>query len=839
MATDAIRQPGVAATSVDAAPLVVPVDGAVGRQGLVGGKGEWLGRLVEAGFTVPESVVITTEAYRRVASIPAIAALVDDLAHSDPGAGQGDAERARVDHAFLEVPLPGSLTDAIAAAARRVAGPTGRPMAIRSSATAEDLHGTSFAGQYRSFLGVDPAGFERAVRLVWASLWHPAPRAYRRFHGIADDDIAMGVVAMAMVDADLSGVGFSTDPEGTADLVRVEVVHGLGEQLVSGAVTPEVHRLARIDPTPSTDPQVRQVADLVLAIERAFGEPQDIEWAFEGDRLFVLQARPITSARPVSGDGFDSDTAATTGWTTAGIAEMVPGVVAPLVWETNRRLLESAFRELFDQMATLPVDVDQRGSFVARFRGRAALNLDLLREVSGGDERSDREIERQYFGGTDGPAVRRSWRERVAAWRHARRMERVRQRATVGAAVVDRAVAELSVAAPELGAMGIDALRAYRFRLLDLGGRAMTSEVAVASAASAAFRRLELSLGKRIGAEEGTRRALELVGGAGGHGERVPDPASSRAVFAGPTWREREAGPELPAGKGPAPTAGPARPGERADRQHVAEPGERVPAPVGGRPSLEQSWSDVVGAIEALPGWTSTRVLTGQVVDIRVLVLRQLVEDAASLLEAREAAKRTLLRLGGEVRVVHLEIGRRFADDGRLDEPGDIDLLGEREVAGSVPLPPLAEVARRRRALDREQALEALPLRFAGRPERRRAVTVGGDVLHGWGASGGRHRGRPVVLDDPDDEGLQRGDVLVARTTDASWAPVFMRAGALVIEEGGPLSHAAIIARELGLPAVVNVPGVVDRLRQARDQMVTVDGDDGVVVVGSGSGSEP
>jgi pyruvate,water dikinase len=107
---------------------------------------------------------------------------------------------------------------------------------------------------------------------------------------------------------------------------------------------------------------------------------------------------------------------------------------------------------------------------------------------------------------------------------------------------------------------------------------------------------------------------------------------------------------------------------------------------------------------------------------------------------------------------------------------------------------------------------------------------VAGDVIIGWGASGGRHTGPARVLTAPQVSLVEIGDVVVARRTDASWLPVFLRAGAVVVEEGGPLSHASIVARELDLPAVVNAAGAVDRLRGER-WPVTVDGDSGVVTI--------
>ena len=161
-------------------------------------------------------------------------------------------------------------------------------------------------------------------------------------------------------------------------------------------------------------------------------------------------------------------------------------------------------------------------------------------------------------------------------------------------------------------------------------------------------------------------------------------------------------------------------------------------------------------------------------------------------------------------------------------------LLGEAELAAAAAGgagPSLAELARRRRWLDRCTAQGPLPPVFTGPPvESVRVPLHGGSRFQGWGASPGVVTGRGVVLTGPTGD-LGRGEILVAQNTDASWSPLFLRAAAIVVEQGGPLSHAAIVARELGIPAVLNVPGVV-AAAGGRQSTITVDGDHGLVVIG-------
>lgn len=238
---------------------------------------------------------------------------------------------------------------------------------------------------------------------------------------IAWDDLAMGVIIQAMAPADWAGVLFTRDPDGDPDSARIEVVRGLGEALVSGQVTPHDFRVSRTTfatrgshehwPPPFLEDLLR----LGLRAERRLGAPQDIEWAYVGEEIHVLQARPITvqGFRRPDDDGFDSRPVPVATYTPIGVQEMLPGVLPPLLWSINAPLLEEAFRRLF---AELGVDVPAAsGTYLAigRFRGRAALNLSVLREAAASMPGGSRaEVERQYLGraladDADDPAPRR------------------------------------------------------------------------------------------------------------------------------------------------------------------------------------------------------------------------------------------------------------------------------------------------------------------------------------------------------------------------------------------------------------------------------------------------
>lgn len=191
-----------------------------------------------------------------------------------------------------------------------------------------------------------------------------------------------------------------------------------------------------------------------------------------------------------------------------------------------------------------------------------------------------------------------------------------------------------------------------------------------------------------------------------------------------------------------------------------------------------------------------------------------------------------MLRIGGEDRRVIEHVADQLVRAGRLPCRTDIELLGHDEflrVLDGQDLPPEDELDERRAARQQLDELGSLAPRFEDVPGRATAEAATFNVLDGWGAGPGRHTGRPVVVTDQRTADLHEGDVLVATSTDPSWTPLFVTAGAVVVEQGGPLSHAAIVAREFGLPAVLNVPAATNRLQEV--DHVAVDGTVGSVEI--------
>ncbi|TVR69494.1 MAG: hypothetical protein EA427_08110, partial [Spirochaetaceae bacterium] len=301
---------------------------------LAGGKAVNLAEMLRAGLPVPAGFVVSTEAYRAVIAERNLDSSIQEILSRTAAddADQLDRAATQIQALFQAVKIPAELTVAITDAYRSLGENVS--VAVRSSATAEDLPGLSFAGQYDTFLNVTGATelLDRIVR-CWASLWNPRALSYRIKQGIRNDDLAHGVVVQKLVASDTSGILFTANPlNGRRDQLLLNASWGLGEAIVSGEVNPdqwvidkESGRIvestiarkeqmtirtsdgiahaevpAEQQETPSlSDAEISELHALARIAEQHFGEPQDIEWAREGGTIYLVQSRPITSLYPV------------------------------------------------------------------------------------------------------------------------------------------------------------------------------------------------------------------------------------------------------------------------------------------------------------------------------------------------------------------------------------------------------------------------------------------------------------------------------------------------------------------------------------------------------------
>jgi len=309
--------------------------------GAVGGKAASLGELTAAGLPVPPAFVVTADTYRSFIEETGIDGELFEAVDVDTDDSKALAEAA--EHAselIRETPIPESIREEVMAAYEEIGD--GAPVAVRSSATAEDLPDASFAGQQETFLNVTGEALLERVRECWASLFTQRAIYYRQEQGFAHDVVDIAVVVQRMVDADKSGVMFTSHPSTGAGVITIEAAWGLGEAVVSGAVTPDNYVIDResgdLRETTVAEKKVMHVRDpetgetverevpedrrgtrvldgdeldelraLGEEIEAHYGDPQDVEWAIEGGEVYLLQSRPITTIAEASEEGGVAD----------------------------------------------------------------------------------------------------------------------------------------------------------------------------------------------------------------------------------------------------------------------------------------------------------------------------------------------------------------------------------------------------------------------------------------------------------------------------------------------------------------------------------------------------
>ncbi len=850
----------------------------------VGGKAAGLGRLLAHGLPVPPGFCITTAAYRRAARAAGLAPLLDRLgtAGADRGALAREA-RERI----AAVPVPAGVAAAVRAAYAAMGD--GVAVAVRSSATAEDLPGASFAGQHETRLDVvGPDAVLAAVRACWASLWTDRATAYRDGHGVDQRSVDLAVVVQRMVAAEVSGVLFTANPlTGRRGEAVVDAAPGPGDAVVDGRVAPDrfVVDVAggrvteRSHPGPGApcldDEHVAALAALGVRAEQLLGAPQDLEWVLAADgALRLVQSRPVTTLYPLPpapGDGLHAYLC----------ASLLQGLTRPMTPMGLAACLALAGDPGPGERGT-PVGLRYTtaglrlfGDVTPLLRSRAGWRL-LPRLARVADARSEpvlRHLARDprftaARGGRAGAAAagaaalralgpyRRALPQVLAALVRPeparRRGERAEQRllrsataagpATPGERLelVERVLRRellpglfATLPAPAAGYLWLGLVRVL------LRGRAAPGLLA------AVLRGLPHNVT--------TGMDLELWRTAAAVGA---DPASAHALLAGDpgTLADRYAEGALPPAAQEALRGFLRRYGHRAvaeidlgvprwseDPAHVLavvanclrlEDAEQAPERRFARAAAEAERA-VAALVRAAGGPRTPR---GRLV---ALGLRR-VRATAGL---REQPKHGLVLVFAQLRRELLLVGGRLAAAGRVEAAEDVFFLDLAQVRAGLGGAALQEVvAARRDEYARELRRRHVPRVLlsdgtdveAALAARGGAAQDGDGLLRGAPASAGAVVGRARVVREPVGARLEPGEVLVAPSTDPGWTPLFLTAGGLVVEMGGAISHGAVVAREYGLPAVVGVPAATARIRTG--DVVEVDGSAGTVRVLPGDG---
>ncbi len=817
----------------------------------LGGKAASLVRLAAAGLPVPDGFVITTAAYRAYLDTHDLAGRIHR--HLD------DPER--VGRLFAEHPLQAPLIEEILEAYADLGEP---PVAVRSSATAEDLPDASFAGQQETYLNITtPLALLEAVRRCWASLWTGRAIAYREHQHIDPDALGIAVVVQELVDADAAGIMFTADPVSGEDVTEIDSAWGLGEAVVGGEVTPDTFRVdartgtlvssliadkvvmtirsrtgtqtrpvpSRRRQRPSLDPgQAERLGVLGRQISALFGSPVDVEWARIGDDLYILQARPITTGSPRGRrpDPWNDSRHGNFLWTNTNVGEAMPDVLTPATWSMVQLFLH-------DVMATSSVPPYLS---YGRVGGRIYLNLSVAATLSravGVSEKHFRRLTQEVFGRIPDDlalplvdAPRLTILQSVApvaihvlrsAARDIRRFDRyldthaqlcVERRGQIATVTDRRELAGLwrSAILPE-------------FHTISWMLSAATRSSGVSFVTTR--QRLQRLVGDTdanaitagLGAHSGELASLGLLDGL----EQLASGQIDRETF-NVTYAHR--------GPHEFEIATP-RPGE--DPEWIDAQLAHLDTAVSYRDLIENQNTARHAA------WTRLTELN----PLTARSVRRQLKSWATIARNRERARSEIIRYFWVLRAFALRAGELTG----LGE--DVFFLGSEQIVATLDgeRPDSEEIAAARAAYAAYRALPTYPTMILGRfdpfawandPDRRTDVYVeggarevsDGQTVRGFPGSAGVVEARVRVIGDASQGAqLQPDEVLVTTVTNVGWTPLFPRAAAVVTDVGAPLSHAAIVARELGIPAVVGCGDATMRLRTG--DRVRVDGSAGTV----------
>ncbi len=854
---------------------------------IVGGKGANLGELAGAGFPVPPGFCVTTEAYHAFIK-PIDKQIFTALKGLDPVdlnsiRAAGKAVRELMSQHDIPAPVSKTIVRSWQAAGESHA------YAVRSSATAEDLPSASFAGQQDTYLNViGEAEILAQVKNCFISLFTDRAILYRIQNGFPHHLVALSAVVQRMVMPDVSGILFTADPiSENRNICSIDASFGLGEALVSGLVSADLYRVDKrsnevltrqiaekklailplkeggteaVDLPESeqtrpalSDAQVKALSAIGCKIESHYGMPQDIEWALEGDEIFITQSRPITSLYPRAKAKDDAlnvylslshlqvmtdpmPELAISIWKyfspigqdengeyryVQNIGGRMYGEVSPLL--RNRRFgkLFIGFLGVADQLAQAAVaELATRPALYGKGeRFRAAKFtwslLPYLRKVP----------LNLFFKRPEGAA------------------EDANQISAAYVAEVEAAIAAAQTPDEKLTA-ALEALRG----VLPAAGKFIPR-----MAAGLASQRIL----RKLAGPKNTELLNDFERGMVGNvvtdmnlsiGDLADESRRSEALLAALKADGQNVETRLEAAK----VHG--RDFVNAWNRFLATYGARGPSEIdASRPRWRE---DPASLLQMVIGMTAQETASAHRVHYNALtcasaaaaaeipkhvgwlkrpLVKRLLRVAKNLGPLREHHKFLMVQVLFEVKTVLLDIGQTLAKKGVLEAADDIWFLTILEIKQALKDGQPRAVADRRAefALNAKRTPPRVVTSEGEIPRPSLAVDgAPGGALIGSPVSAGIYEGIANVVTDPATETLTPGEILVAPFTDPGWTPLFVNAGALITEVGGLMTHGSVVAREYGIPAVVGVPEATKTIKSG--DRLRVNGEAGYVEILTG-----
>ena len=852
----------------------------------VGGKGMSLAKMINAGFPVPNGFHITTEAYRTfIAANGLQTKILAALKDANPSLPSTlETASATIGSFFAEPKIPADISNAITNAYNdlnrksQIINP--KSVAVRSSATAEDLPDASFAGQQETFLNIrGEDAVLNAVKKCWASLWTARAIAYRIKNKIDQNTVALAVVVQEMVDAEAAGILFTANPiNGRRDEMVINAAWGLGEAIVGGLVSPDTivadkatgkvksyevaektvitvrtEKGTREDPLDDArrrskvmkEADVVELVNIARKIESYYGNPQDIEWCYaafpspngrgargEG-KFFIVQSRPITVLPPEPVQWIPPSPKGM--YMRGSLCEHLPNPVSPLFGSLGVRMVNIPTKEIGE----MALGIGGGGYQYRLINGYVYLGMVLTwREWVSMAKASATLV---------GPMFKTSHEH----WQAARPL--------LMAAIDEQDKKNIETLTPtEM----LDGVRTLMQAIGKFYTVIQSSTLPAASSSEIVFTRVYKMISRKdepkpesllLGLETTPLRAEKSLFDLGlwirGH-------TTLRDFTLQALTEELVAALQADSTPEPLPAADWNKFKSRFEN-YLDEFGHTSYEFDFMNPTPVETPAVILDALKLYVEGKGTDPYTRQreADQLREETLKK-IRSRFKLIPNRwfEKSFHWATRVGPDredsiaelgmghttVRRLLRELGERFAANGAIASADDIYWLVEDEVSEFVSLlergealPDHSARISERKAKWQEQKKLIPPAML---PENSRWAkmlpwnrnNLTSDVLAGTAGSAGRVTGTARVLFGPEDfHKMKPGDVLVAVTTTPAWTPLFAMASAIVSDLGGPLSHSSIVAREYGIPAVV-ATGIATR-RITDGQTVTVDGGVGTV----------
>ncbi|WP_423184536.1 PEP/pyruvate-binding domain-containing protein [Arthrobacter sp. NyZ413] len=846
----------------------------------VGGKGASLARLAGWGLPVPDGFHVTCEAYRRFVADhdlgPSIMAALSAVDPSRPSSFE-DASTV-ISGLFGKASMPREIAVAIALAYARL--PEGAAVSVRSSATTEDLAGTSSAGQHVTLLNVrGEEELREAVVCCWASLWSARAISYRLEMGVDQRSASMGVVVQVLVASEVSGVLFTAHPAtGDREELVLNASYGLGEAVVSGVVSPdvvvvdkaslavkmaalgskEVAVVAAKEGTATesvppdrrgrlaiTNQEIRDLGDLAVQVEKqSGGVPQDLEWAFAEGRCWLLQARPMTGLppAPLTNVRWEPPIPGTK-WIRRQVAENMPEPLSPLFEELYLgEGMELAMKKDMEMLGYPGAVADTGLPSYATVNGYAYLCASFTMNWRG--------LLKLLAALVGGKTMRATFVEAIPYWRdevlpgHLKTVERWKgldlasapdQQLLDGICELDRSEAvywgstTLVLAAAKNSDAFLD-----RFLAIAIPGSGLNSALFLRGFPSKALEaEVELqAIARQIRASDELCQLARST-----PARRLPD--ALKASSAGSVVAERL---KLYLD----------RYGHQVYNLDFADPTQAenpVPVLLSLKTEVQQPGLDLRVRQAEIAGDRERLVQrTARSLDpLRRRLFLKFLRWAQSYAPYREEALFYIGSAWPVLRRLALDLGRRLVAAGSLHAPADVFYLQSGELraasharAAGQARPDLARFATERRELRESRRRlhppaavppaarwKLGPLDLSGFETQKRNLGEG-PSLKGFPVSPGRVTAPASVILSPGDfDSMMPDSILVCPTTIPAWTPLLAQAKGLVTDIGGVAAHGSIIAREYGIPAVMGTGNATQRI--VSGQLVTVDGVSGTV----------